>query len=219
MLNYLLDQLLRGRRALISPFINAKLSLVKNLVERAVAAGRSVLIVDPQGLLARLQLVDLSRKGVFYAESLDFVKNTYPFSNFFILEPHYLPKLHGINDVLVTTHVRSMAKLHGFYTRVYLKRLFGSTYLIELADTMERFRLRITGGVVEAVENKPSGFVGRVYEVLKNSLMEYGELKVKDAVNVLKHELGLTKQQALMYLRKLASERFIEVKKGYVTVY
>lgn len=218
-MNYLFDQLLKGRRVLVSLYINPKLILVKNVIEKAVNTGRVVLIVDPKALLSKFQLIDTTRREVSYVEKLELSGDISLFNNVFIIEPNYFPKLVGAVNVLVTTSPRfSVKRLRGF-TKVYLKKIHGSTYLIELTDTMERFRLRITGGFVEALENKPTGVLGRIYDVLRNGLMEYGELRVKDAVNLLKHELGLTKQQAYMYLRKLASEKFIEVKKGYISVY
>jgi len=212
LLEEVLEKLLRGRRALISHYLVAKLVLVVEAVNRV----EGVVVVDPNGFLEKTGVINRVKDAVLITNTATGIPRD---KTLVLIEPSFpLTGLHNKNILATLTPGNYKLRLPSYYERVYVNKLGENIYELFFKETSERFRFRITGGAV-VFEDKPSGIAGRAYEVLRNALVEYGEIRARDAVNIISHELGVDKNTARSLLYKLVSEKYARVVKGRVIVY
>lgn len=211
--------MITGRRVLVSHYANAKLAVVKAVLDSCLHWGLRTLVVDENLYMVKYGLVSLSSGNLLYAQREEELKPNVDVDLAMFVEPSYAPRNPIFKNVLVTVTPSYGLRIPRFYARSVLKRVVGNVYLLELTDLLEKFRLHISGVKLAVLEDKPRGFLGVVLDVLRRSVYEFGELSVKDAVNIISRELGLDTSIARRYVYQLAEGRFIEVKKGRVIVY
>jgi len=213
LLEELIERLAHGRRALISHYLLPKLILVVQVIN---ATGGNTIVVDANHFLERTGLISGVSDEALLVDTLA----TFPRDkNLVLIEPPILPARISSRNILITLTPGSFKfKLPSYYERIYLNKLGGDLYELFIKESNEKYRLRFVEGRV-ILEEKPSGLAGRAYEVLKNALVEYGELGVRDAVRILAHELSLDRDRARELLYKLVSEKYIKLVKGKLTFY
>jgi len=213
LLEEVIERFLHGRRALISHYLVAKLALVVEAVNRAEGV---VVVVDPSGLLEKTGMISRVKDVALIITTATSIPRD---KSLVLIEPGFpLTRLHNKNILATLTPGNYKPRLPSYYERIYVNKLSENLYELFFKETSERFRFRITGDAV-VFEDKPSGIAGRAYEVLKNALVEYGEIRTRDAVNIISHELGVDKNTARSLLYKLVSEKYAKVVKGRVIVY
>lgn len=89
--------------------------------------------------------------------------------------------------------------------------------VFELSSPLFTIRLVVSPSGV-----RPASAPGRLYEkalrVLREALIDYGELRVRDAVDVLSHELGVGRRDARRVLAVLVDKGYIRVESGYIII-
>ncbi len=213
LLDYIIERLSNGRRVLISHYLIPKLVLIVKTVN---TIDKNTIIYDEKHLLTRTKLVELIRDDVLVSD-----KTNTPPRNYRVvyIEPTRFPWRIYNRDVLVTLTPGTYSfKIPNYYERIYLNKLGENLYELYIKETLERFRFRIKGYDI-VYEEKPGGLIGKAYDMLRKAMQDYGEIRVKDAVNILVFELGISKEKAREILSKLVIEKYIRVEKGFIIVY
>ncbi|MEM1555411.1 MAG: hypothetical protein QXM54_02640 [Desulfurococcaceae archaeon] len=215
----LINRLTTGKRVLISHYINAKLALSKAVIDSLLLRDMKILVVDENLYMTKYGLLESETPNLTYVQkNSGFNKNTYVDLALFI-EPNFIPKPVFSQNILVTVTPKYRLRIPKYYSISYLKKIVGNKYFLEFRDYGERFRIIVSGLDIDVADDKPHGLLGTILDVLRRSMLEYGELSVKDAVNIVHHELGLENSVARRMIYRLASEKYLEIRKGRVIVY
>lgn len=215
----LVDKLTIGKRILISHYVNAKLALVKTIIDTLSSWNMKVLVVDENLYVVKYGLLEPSDLNLTYVQRIvDFNTDT-GVDLALVVEPSVVPRTLFSNNVLVTITPSYGLRIPRYYARSYLKRISGNTYVLEFMDLRERFRIIVSSTGIDVADDKPPGLLGSILDVLRRSMLEYGELSVKDAVNIVHHELGLENSVARRMIYRLVNEKFLEIRKGRIIVY
>jgi len=210
----ILRALFEGKKVLVSHYLNLKLRLIAMGIN---AINKRVLVVDENNYLVRTGVASLVGENATIIHKP--LKSLPPgISSLVFIEPSKPPRKTYVRNVLLTVTPSNKLRVPRYYSRVYLKELSNNLYELHFTDTMEKYRLRLRG-LEFIVEERPFGVYGRAYEVLRRAIVEYGELRIRDAVLVLTSELGLDKSRARIILSKLLSEKYFKVDKGRITIY
>jgi len=203
--------MMKGKKVLISHYLNIKLLIITDIVKKN--PDLRIIIVDQNKLLEKTGLINNLPQDVIIADNISFplprgVK-------LIIIEPEYIPWRIN-NDVLVTTTPleRSIPR---YFEKILLNKVGEVDYQITFLKTMERYRFRVKDHEIILVE-KPLGLYGEALKLIEDAVIEYGELTIKDAVNILVNQLGLDKNSARKIIGKLVYEKHIVVKKGRITL-
>ncbi|ADI32407.1 hypothetical protein [Staphylothermus hellenicus] len=208
------EKLLTNKKALISHYMNAKIILVLNAVKH-VSRNKKILLVDPGDILGEKYLVDIPENIIITYKFLEPPRDMVVV----VFEPEILPYKLNIENILITlTPGNYSFKIPRSYTKIFLKQIQHSIYELLFTDNNERYRVRIGENKVFLVE-KPPGILGRAYEILRESMIEYGELTVKDAAIILSKELGVNKVEARKILSELVLRKYIRVVHGFINLY
>lgn len=70
-----------------------------------------------------------------------------------------------------------------------------------------------------AEEDVLNNYLYRAYSIIVDSMSEYGEISVKDALNILAASLGITKEKARETIGELIQHKKIKVVKGKIELY
>lgn len=208
------EKLLTGRKALISHYMNAKMILVINAVKH-VSRHKKVLIVDPGNNLREEYLDNISENIIITYKYLEPPHDV----SVVMLEPEIPPYGLRAENILITlTPGNYRFRIPYRFEKVFLKQAYYNTYELIFTNINERHRFRIKGHRILSVE-KPPGLLGAAYDILKKSMIEYGELTVKDATNILVKELGIDKREARKILSELILRKYIRVVHGFINLY
>jgi len=77
--------------------------------------------------------------------------------------------------------------------------------------------VQINNDLVE--EQLLSNYLHKAYNLIVDSMMEFGELNIKDTINILMANLGVTKEKAREILEELQLHRKIRISKGKIELY
>ncbi|ABN70252.1 hypothetical protein Smar_1157 [Staphylothermus marinus F1] len=214
MITEIYEKLLTNKKALISHYMNAKIILVLNAVKH-VSRNKKILLIDPGNILREEYLVDIPENIIITYKFLEPPHDTVVI----VFEPEILPYRSKIENVLITlTPGNYSFKIPREYTKIFLKQIQHNIYELLFTGSNERYRVRIEGNKVFLVE-KPSGILGKAYEILRESMIEYGELTVKDATIILTKELGVNKVEARKILSELVMRKYIRIIHGFINLY
>jgi hypothetical protein len=208
------SNMLSGRKAIISHYLNAK---IKIILEAIRSTGWKTIIYDPRNILIRHYTEKIPDNIPVINKYVEIPEN-YHLVALEIQIP--LKKLFSRrNNTLITlTPGNYYFKTPREYVKIIIDKVGGEEYLLKFIDTGEKYRLRISSGGVSIVE-KPEGLVGEAYILLKNSMIEYGELTVKDAVLILRKELGIDRVEARRILSELVMRKYIKIIHGLINLY
>jgi len=117
------------------------------------------------------------------------------------------------SSIIVFTTQRIRAP--GSFTRHYLRRLEWGVYAFETPGEAWRVVLTVKGSrVVEGTGLTP--VEEKALDLIKNAMLEYGELKVGDALFIIERGLGVSRDAARKIFSKLVSIRYLRVRGGVV---
>lgn len=211
----ILEPLTTGKWVLISHYMWAKIILVLELASR-ISRREPVLIIDQGNLLTPERLAQLLIRGD-QEKIMITDKNIAPqgINNLIILEPPVFPwKLHTRN-ILVTTTPGSGLKIPKYYRKAYLKKIHEDLYQLTMGN--ESFRIVIRNGRIQE-KVAPPGRLGEAYEILKEAMLEYGELTAKDATIILEKEMDITRDEARKILSDLLLKKYIRIVHGKINL-
>jgi hypothetical protein len=191
------SNILSGKKIILSHYLNAKIRIV---LEAIMSTGRETVIYDPRNILLRHYTEKIPDNIPVINKCVEIPEN-YHLVALEIQIP--LKKLFNRrNNTLITlTPGNYYFKTPREYVKIIISKVGENEYLLKFIDTGEKYRLRIDSEGVSIVE-KPEGLIGEAYILLKNSMIEYGELTVKDAILIFRKELGIDRVEA----RKILSE-------------
>lgn len=212
-----LEQVLREKSAILSYSLNAMLKFAFTLVSTALERNLSVSVVDERGYFERYAPLELVERIVITNNLENACDNTNTLV--IVFAPKRLCGLlrcRAMNVVIFTRYfgVRGL----GDYIKYYLKRVPGTDeYMLICYEKNIHVRISLELSGVKVVGPLP-GIYGKTYEVLKNALLTYGEMRVKDAILVVSKELGVDKKHARLIVVALARRGYLKVVKGKMTL-
>ncbi len=211
----LYQKLVNGKKAIISHYLNPKMILIVKLANKLRRKNEKIIIVDPRNIIqtryAHLLLDDIILTNKPPRET--------KVNTLFIIEPEYLNpyKIMAENIILTLTPGNYRFKVPREYEKIILVKT-QDTYMLYFKDTNEKYRFKIVNNQIKTII-KPPGIIGEAYDLLKKSMIEYGEITVKDATIILVKELGISKEEARKILSKLILEKYIRVIHGKINIY
>jgi len=206
----LLEYLVKNRKLLISHYVNIKLRIVIDIVN---SIENRYVIVDSRNLLVKTNLLEDLRKDTVLVTDKIPVETGF---TVIVLEPTSLKNVYIHENILVTTSpLYKRIQYLKLFKPVYVTRIYGNLYEVFIKENMEKYRLRLVKDKL-VYEDKPPGLTGRAYDIVRNAILEYGELTVKDVVNMLIRELGVSKIEARRILYRLVAERYLKIVKNHV---
>lgn len=210
-----LEHLTRGRWILISHYMWAKIILALELASR-ISRREPVVIIDQRNLFTPERLAQLRIRGD-QEKIIITNKNIAPhgINNLIILEPPVFPWKLYTRNILVTTTPGSGLKIPRNYRRAYLKKIHENLYQLVVGN--ESFRIVIGSGRIQE-KPAPPGSLGKAYNVLREAMLEYGELTVRDAIIILEKEMDITRSEARKILSDLLLKKYIKVVHGKINL-
>ncbi len=208
------SNILSGKKIILSHYLNAKIKIV---LEAIRSTRWKTIIYDPRNILARHYTDEIPDNVPVINKYIEIPEN-YHLVALEIQIP--LKKLFSRrNNTLITlTPGNYYFKTPREYMKIIIDKIGENEYLLKFIDTGEKYRLRINSKEVSIVD-KPEGLIGDAYILLKNSMIEYGELTVKDAVLILRRELGIDNVKARRILSELVMRKYIKIIHGLINLY
>lgn len=209
-----LGELFKGRKIYVSRNTSV---LVKLAIEALrTLADKGPALVDGEGLVARYMPLELLDK-VQLKESLEEACRE---SNILVaFNPKHTRALGTCmaSTVLVFSS-RYAVRVPADYQKYYVSRA-GTTRHIVLRSSSGGLPLRLVFAEsgLKVVE-KPPGIYGKAYDLLKQAMIDYGEVTVKDAVRILTLELGVSTNRAREVLLWLTRNMYLRVVKGKLSL-
>lgn len=202
-----LSELSRGRHAVFSPRANVLVGIARELARRESARGRRVVLcgsgellgwVFPGGPPSGVELAGDCSGASVASGDLAIVLDAHPPS----------PPPENV-VVLLTRRLR----LGRHYKAHAVRWIHGDEYVFETRSEGYSERFAFTGASIEPGP-RLGALEARALELLKKSMLEYGELTTKDALFLISRELGVEKEEARRVLSRLVARRYIAIRRG-----
>ncbi|WP_448577562.1 hypothetical protein [Thermosphaera sp.] len=208
-MNLLLEDLMTGWKAVYTHYAGITAKLASLIVK---ASDKPVGIVDEKNIiLPYIPIEDFEAGKVLTGLAKDV-------GRIIIVEPDRIPFLGGrVENVIVFTTPGSRLRIPRFFEKIYITKA-GDEYVYFNRKSFLKTRFKILGDKLVVIE-KPFGMLGQGLEALKNAMLSYGELTVKDAVFILTKQLGIGKNEARKILSQLVLRKYVKIVKGKVNLY
>jgi len=165
---------------------------LKDVVEKIGYNEDNIIVVHRR----RLEKIDNARLIIFY-------------------EIPYTPKIDFSNIIIFTTPGSGVRKYRD-WTRITLKKVDEKEYLLK---TPEGY-LRLTISTKYIGLSKPlTGIYLEALNLLRKSIVEYGSLTIRDAIEILAYNLGLKKHKARELLGYLVKKGYVKIENKELIVY
>lgn len=127
----------------------------------------------------------------------------------------YTPKIDFNNIIVFTTPGSSVRKYPG-WNRIMLKKIEGNEYMLKTSEAV----MRIVISVKYIGPSKgPTGIYGEALDHLRRGIIEFGQLTVRDAVEIIMYNMGLSKDKAREVLGYLVRKGYVQIKGKEIIVY
>ncbi|QOR94388.1 hypothetical protein IMZ38_07265 [Thermosphaera chiliense] len=208
-MNPLLEDLMTGWKVVYTHYAGVAAKLASLVVE---ASDKPVGLVDEKNIiLPYIPLEDVESGKVLTGP----VQGA---GRIIIVEPDRIPFLGGlVENVIVFTTPGSGLRVPRVFEKAYISKA-GDEYVYLNKKSFLKIRFKILGDRLVVIE-KPFGILGEGLEALKNAMLTYGELSVKDAVFILTKQLGVGKNEARRILSQLVLRKYVKIVKGKVNLY
>ncbi len=103
------------------------------------------------------------------------------------------------------------------WSKARLKRVYGKEFLL-ITSRGSRLRLVIDVNYIGVVES-PQGILGRALNILRKGIVEYGELTLRDAIDLISYNLGISRNEARKILGLLIQKKYVEKQKKNLIIY
>lgn len=129
-------------------------------------------------------------------------------------EPPRLPYCKGNCIVFSTPPLR--IKPHSPWRKVVIKKMHGHEYLLKTSNSFTRI---IISPEYIGVSKEPTGILGRALNLLRNAVIDYGSLTLRDAIDILAYNLGIKRSDARNLLGLLVEKKYVVIDKNNIIVY
>lgn len=202
-----LEELLEGKWIIECHEAWLKAAITVHLARHLAKKNETLPVIDCPGILYRIE-ANLPENIVLLTQPIQDIHRLV------IIEPRTIKTYHILpENTVILTSPRTIRRLPRYWFRAKTKRVAGNEYIIQ-GDINERIML-LDNLEIKTVE-APPGIKGEALEILRNAIIDYGELTIKDATMILAHELGIDKGEARKILVELARKRYIRVEHGHV---
>lgn len=195
-----------GKAVVYSDSSSFKLALARTIAE-CFSNERKVFIVDYSGSYLRY-LDDLyGRENILFNEICG--------SSSDILVLFDPPETIGgtpCSTIVLTTRGKRV-RVRGL-TKAIVREIQPNLYELKIIGSEWKIRLRREGLVLRPVNVNPVH--DSALRLLTEAMSNFGEITVRDAVNILVANMGLSKGEARRVLAELASRKYISLKKGKI---
>lgn len=208
-----LSELMSGKSGIISLSVNTLLKVTFIVMRELLNRGLYIVVVDEKGYLAHFMPTDLLDK-VRLVERIDEACSEVVdvLIVFLPRNPYIVKTCRARNVIVLSRSLRPLDRL-GF-TRFYLKKLLENGEIeVRCYDKGSKFRIKISNRK-PLVYTRPTGILGKAYDVLEEALSSYGEISIKDALLILSRELDIDKKHARRVLVTLSRRGYIKITKG-----
>ncbi len=204
-----------GRWILRSHYMNAKIAIVLNIAFYKSVKGRVLIIDWENNLTPIIERIEVRGKPENILITGETPRDMGDAENILVLEPRKTPlDIHNRNILITTTPGRKIW-IPRIYRKAYITR-YDEEYKLRTGE--EEYRFRLNGiNIIEI--DKPPGRLGEAYSLLRESILEYGELRVRDVVFILSKNLGISRDEARRILSELTRRKYIGVRKGIVEIW
>ncbi len=202
-----LEELLEGKWIIECHEAWLKAAITIHLARHLVEKNETLPVIDYPGILYRIE-ASLPENIVLLTQP---IQDTY---RLVMIEPRTIKTYPVLpENTVILTRPRTIRRFPRDWCRAKIKRVTGHEYIIQ-GDINERIVL-LNNLEIKTVE-APPGIKGEALEILRNAIIDYGEITVKDATIILAHELGIDKGEARKILVELARKRYVRVEHGHV---
>jgi hypothetical protein len=211
MLSHIYRKMTWGKWAIISHNMNAKLALLYNYIIRS-ASTRRIIIVDPWNYTDRIIMSlpqKLQDKIIITGEdkALQAPGNT----TIILVEPRFFP-FEQANIIATATPGEHHVPRN--YRRIRIRDA-GDHYIVSIGG--EEYRVKIQG--TKITEEKLSGELEQTYELIREAMIEYGELTVRDTVFLVSKSLSIDRNKARRIIQQLVEKKYLRINKGTINIY
>lgn len=121
-----------------------------------------------------------------------------------------------MENVIVFTTPISRLRFPRIFERAIISKA-ENDYIYFNKRKLLKIRFRILDDDLVIID-KPYGTVGKAYELLKDSMMTYGDLSLRDAMFILTNELKIDKTDARRILDQLVRRKYVKIVKGKINL-
>ncbi len=215
-MNTIIETLSKGKWLLKSHYMNAKIALVLNTMYYQSRTGK-VLVIDNKGILEEVMSkvpIRGNPENMILLDKPYNIDTTNIYIGIILVEPEKYPYWIKHGNILVTTTPGNNPGVPRYFKKAVITK-YGDEYV--LRTSINQYRFKLNG--INIIEETLKGILGEAYNTLREAVMEYGELTVKDAVFLLVKELGIDKEKARKILSKLGEKKYIRARKGILELW
>ncbi len=200
-------KLTRGKWIIISHYMNPKLLLIHKTVKQVEGPA---LIIDPgklyESLLGR---IDEYPENIIITQ--EEITGSYVLTVY--IEPVRIPWGRSGNIIVTKTPGEGLRTPKN-YRKAWIRRV-GENY--ELRIGYETIRFKISSGELIPVKdlNKREE---EALELLREAMIEYGELTTRDTVVLLASSMDIPRSEARRILSSLVQKKYLSIRKGYINL-
>ncbi|MEM0506918.1 MAG: hypothetical protein QXW58_06665 [Thermosphaera sp.] len=207
-MNPLIEDLTTGWKIIQTHYMNLVAKLIYHV---ARASSDPLVLIDEKNII----LPALQRSGL---EPGKLTTELSPTSRrLVIVEPSRLPLFNGyLENVIVFTTPISRLRFPRIFERAIISKA-ENDYIYFNKRKLLKIRFRILDDDLVIID-KPYGTVGKAYELLKDSMMTYGDLSLRDAMFILTNELKIDKTDARRILDQLVRRKYVKIVKGKINL-
>jgi len=131
-----------------------------------------------------------------------------------LYEPPFVPSFCSKNCIVLKTP--PLKKRIKFCKTASLTHICGQEYLLK--SEFSKVRIVISPKYI-GVARELNGKAAKALDLLRRSIVDYGELTTRDAIEILAYNLGVKKDEARKILGLLVEKGYVKVDKKHIIVY
>lgn len=131
-----------------------------------------------------------------------------------LYEPPFIPSFCSKNCIVLKTP--PLKKKIKFCRTASLTHVCDQEYLLK--SGFSKVRIVISPKYI-GVSRELNGKTAKALDLLRRSIVDYGELTIKDAIEILAYNLGIKKDEARKILGLLVEKEYVKVDKKHIIVY
>lgn len=132
------------------------------------------------------------------------------------IDPMKAPYIVEKVNVIVSTHPLSRVKKYFGWRKAVLKRAGERDFIVFIEE--KRIRITLSPNYI-GYSSHLQGVYAEALNLLRKSVVEYGFLSTRDALDIISYNLGINREYARKILAYLVEKGYVVIKKREVLVY